>query len=127
VLHEGELKFYISNAPPETSAGKLLLVALSRWRVERCFQDDKSEIGLDQYEGRRYVGLKRHLVLSMVSYLFLAQTRQEWGEKYRPDRVPIAHRIDGPHSLLVDDRQASSKQLAGESSEHDHVCAETQR
>jgi SRSO17 transposase len=41
----------------------LLLVAFSRWRVERCFQDDKSEIGLDQYEGRRYLGLKRHLIL----------------------------------------------------------------
>jgi SRSO17 transposase len=78
VLHEGELKFFLSNAPEETSAGKLLLVALSRWRVERCFQDQKSEIGLDQYEGRRYLGLKRHLVLSMVSYLFLAQVQQDW-------------------------------------------------
>jgi SRSO17 transposase len=127
VLHEGELKFYISNAPPETSAGKLLLVALSRWRVERCFQDQKSEIGLDQYEGRRYIGLKRHLVLSMVSYLFLAQVRQEWGEKSRPDRVPIAYRIDGLNSLLVDDGQAGGRQLAGESGDHDPICAETQR
>jgi SRSO17 transposase len=126
VLHEGELKYYISNAPAETSAGKLLLVALSRWRVERCFQDQKSEIGLDQYEGRRYIGLKRHMVLSMVSYLFLAQVRQEWGEKSGPDRVPIAHRIDGPDPLLVDDGRASSGQLAGESGGHDYICAETQ-
>lgn len=126
VLHDGELKFYISNAPPETSAGKLLLVALSRWRVERCFQDQKSEIGLDQYEGRRYIGLKRHMVLSMVSYLFLAQVRQEWEKKLGPDRVPIAHRVDGPDPLLVDDRQASRQQLAGESGGHDYVRAETQ-
>lgn len=127
VLHDGELKFYISNAPAETSAGKLLLVALSRWRVERCFQDQKSEIGLDQYEGRRYIGLKRHLMLSMVSYLFLAQVRQEWGEKSRPDGVPSAHSIDGSDPLLVDDRRASGRQVAGESSEHDHICAEAQR
>ena len=43
----------------------MLLVAFSRWRVERCFEDQKSEIGLDQYEGRRYQGLKRHLILSL--------------------------------------------------------------
>jgi SRSO17 transposase len=127
VLHEGELKFYISNAPPETSAGKLLLVALSRWRVERCFQDQKSEIGLDQYEGRRYIGLKRHWVLSMVSYLFLARVRQEWGEKSRPDRVPIAHRLDGTHSLLVDDGRVGNGPLAGQSGQDDHIRAETQR
>ena len=46
-------------------------------RSKRCFEDQKSEIGLDQYEGRRYLGLKRHLILSAVSYLFLARVRQE--------------------------------------------------
>jgi SRSO17 transposase len=45
----------------------LLLVAFSRWRVERCFEDQKGEVGMDHYEGRRYVGLKRHLILSAVS------------------------------------------------------------
>jgi SRSO17 transposase len=126
VLQQGELKFYISNAPAETSAGKLLLVALSRWRVERCFQDHKSEIGMDQYEGRRYRGLKRHLVVSMVSYLFLAQVRQEWGEKSGVDRVPTAHRLDGPDPLLVDDRRAGRGPLAGESGENDHLRPEAQ-
>ena len=57
----------------------MLLVAFSRCRVERCFEDQKSEIGLDQYEGRRYQGLKRHLILSCVSYLFLTRMRQEFG------------------------------------------------
>ena len=91
VLDPTEVKYFVSNAPPETRLATLLLVAFSRWRVERCFQDQKSEIGLDQYEGRRYVGLKRHLVLSMVSYLFLARVRQEWGEKSGVDGVPTAH------------------------------------
>ena len=73
------LQFSLSNAPEGTSVQVLLLVAFSRWRVERCFEDQKSEIGLDQYEGRRYRGLKRHLVLSCVSYLFLSRMRQEFG------------------------------------------------
>ena len=81
VLEPDELKFFVSNGPMETRLETLLLVAFSRWRVERCFEDDKSEIGLDQYEGRRYLGLKRHLIISAVSYLFLARVRQHWGKK----------------------------------------------
>jgi SRSO17 transposase len=101
VLDPKEIKFFVSNAPHGTGIGALLLVAFSRWRVERCFQDGKSEIGLDQYEGRRYLGLKRHLVLSAVSYLFLAKVRQEWGEKPGVDRVPIAHGCGGVGAVLV--------------------------
>jgi SRSO17 transposase len=101
VLDPKEIKFFVSNAPLATGIGALLLVAFSRWRVERCFQDDKSEIGLDQYEGRRYLGLKRHLVLSAVSYLFLAKVRQEWGEKPGVDGVPIAHGRGGVGAVLV--------------------------
>lgn len=127
VLNQGELKFFLSNAPEETSAGKLLLVALSRWRVERCFQDQKSEIGLDQYEGRRYIGLKRHLVLSMVSYLFLAQVRQEWGEKSGPDVVPVAHCIGGADPLLVDDREVGDGPLAGKGGAKNHANPATDR
>jgi SRSO17 transposase len=102
VLDPSEIKFFISNAPANTNVGTLLKVAFARWRIERCFEDQKSEIGLDQYEGRRYLGLKRHLILSSVSYLFLAQVRQEWlGEKTGTDRVPIAHSDGGVGALVV--------------------------
>jgi SRSO17 transposase len=101
VLDPEEIKFFVSNAPPATGIGTLLLVAFSRWRVERCFEDDKSEIGLDQYEGRRYLGLKRHLVLSAVSYLFLAKVRHEWGEKPGVDGMPTTHSRGGADTVLV--------------------------
>jgi SRSO17 transposase len=81
VLNPEELKFFVSNAPPETPVQRLLLVGFSRWRVERCFEDQKGVVGLDHYDGRRYQGLKRHLTLSALSYLFLARTRQELGGK----------------------------------------------
>jgi len=101
VLDREGVKFFVSNASPQTGIGVLLLVAFSRWRVERCFEDGKSEIGLDQYEGRRYLGLKRHLILSAVSYLFLARVRQEWGEKPGVDGVPVAHRHGGVGAVVV--------------------------
>lgn len=93
VLAPTQVKYFISNAAPETPIERLLLVAFSRWRVERCFQDNKGEVGLDHYEGRRYVGLKRHLILSAVSLLFLSRVHQRLaGEKSGMDRLP------GPHS-----------------------------
>ena len=105
VLNPTEMKFFVSNATPEASVGTILLAAFSRWRVERCFEDDKSEVGLDHYEGRRYPGLKRHLILSTISYLFLARTNQRLrGEKIRVDSLPDPHSRLGANSLVVDGR-----------------------
>jgi SRSO17 transposase len=102
VLDPSAIKFFISNAPANTSVGTLLKVAFSRWRIERCFEDQKSDIGLDQYEGRRYLGLKRHLILSSVSYLFLARVREEWaGEKSAADGVPAPHGDGGAGAFVV--------------------------
>jgi SRSO17 transposase len=81
VLDPTEIKFFVSNAPPKTKAQTLLLVAFSRWRVERCFEDQKQEVGLDQWEGRHWLGLKRHLILTSVSYLFLARERERLRKK----------------------------------------------
>jgi len=90
-LNPKEIKFFVADAPRGTSVGTLLLVGFSRWHVERCFEDQKDELGLDHYEGRCYAGLRRHLILSAVSYLFLSRVREELGEK-RPgaDRGPGA-------------------------------------
>jgi SRSO17 transposase len=92
VLKPDEVKFFLSNAPPETSLEGLLLVAFSRWRVERCFEDEKGELGLDHFEVRKYLSIQRHLLLTCVSHLFMAEFCQAHrGEKSRPDGVP------GPH------------------------------
>ncbi len=77
VLNTDELKFFVCKAPPETVTETLLLVGFSRWRVERCFQDGQQEVGLDQWEGRRWLGLKRHLILTSVTYLFMARVREK--------------------------------------------------
>ncbi len=128
VLNPGELKFFVSNAPPQTSVEVLLLVAFSRWRVERCFEDQKSEIGLDQYEGRRYLGLKRHLILSAVSYLFLARVRQEErGGKPGTDGLPIAHGDGGAGSLLGLVIASSRGKAACDSREENRMVPTPQR
>ena len=80
-LDPKEVKYFLSNAPQDTPVETLLLVAFSRWKIERLFEDGKGELGLDHFEVRKYLSLQRHLILSCVSYLFLAEFQQEHGEK----------------------------------------------
>jgi SRSO17 transposase len=94
-LDRSEVKYFVSNAPPETPVETLLLVAFSRWRVERCFEDGKTELGFDHFEGRSYTGLMRHQRLVALAHLFCARVRQRWGEKQpRPDGVPGAGGVE---------------------------------
>ena len=84
----GAVKYFVSNAPAETPVKELLHVAFSRGRVERCFEDQKTELGFDHFEGRSYVGLKRHQAITAVSHLFLSETQQQLrGEKSGVDRL----------------------------------------
>lgn len=85
----GETKYFLSNAPDDTMPEVLLHVAFSRWHIERLFEDGKSHVGLDHFEVRNYRPLVRHLVLSMLSLLFLVQQTHRLREKKTPlDRAP---------------------------------------
>jgi len=77
----GEIKYFVSNAPPKTSLGKLLKVAFRRWGIEHVFRVAKSEVGFDHFEGRSYVGLMRHMALCQVVMLFLAEQTSQLREK----------------------------------------------
>jgi SRSO17 transposase len=76
VLERNKVKYFVANVSADVGIGTLLLVGLSRWTVERCFEDEKMELGFDHFEGRRYVGLKRHQTITSVTHLFLAETKQ---------------------------------------------------
>jgi SRSO17 transposase len=91
-LDPKEVKYFISNAPEDTPIETLLLVAFSRWKIERMFEDGKDELGMDHFEVRTFISVQRHLILSCVSYLFLAEFHQEHrGEKSGPDGGPGSH------------------------------------
>lgn len=84
-----EIKFFIANAPAGTPLEVLLHVGFSRWHVERCFEDEKTELGLSHFEVRNYQSLRRHLIVTSITHLFLAEVHQQWrGEKSRVDGVP---------------------------------------
>lgn len=86
LLHKAEIKYFLSNAPEATKMEELLFVAFSRWRIERTFEDAKTDLGMADFEMRKYEGIRRHLIISCLSHGFLAEEK----EKTRP-KSPGAH------------------------------------
>jgi SRSO17 transposase len=81
-LTTAEVKYFVSNAPPDAPLEKLLRVAFRRWNVEHTFRVGKSEIGFGHFEGRSYVALLRHLILCLLVLGFVAEhTERLRGEK----------------------------------------------
>ena len=93
VLNPAEQKFFLSNASAGVPLPVLLHVAFSRWSVERCLQDEKSELGLSHFETRGYPAIQRHLLITQVSHLFLArETQRLRGEKSGGNIAPSPRR-----------------------------------
>lgn len=87
----GEVKYFVSNAPPRTALLTLMKVAFTRAGVEHVFRLAKTEVGFGHFEGRNYQGLMRHMTLCQLVLLFAAeQTDRLRGEKPRGD-----NRADG--------------------------------
>ena len=80
----GELAYYVCYGPAGTTLEELARVAGTRWAIEECFKEAKGQVGLDQYEVRRWDGWYRHITLSMLAQAYLAVIRHqatEQGEK----------------------------------------------
>jgi SRSO17 transposase len=77
----GEVKYFVTNAVGESLA-TILAVAFRRATVEHAFRVAKTEGGLTHPEGRQYVGLMRHLTLTLIVLGFVAvHTQRLRGEK----------------------------------------------
>ena len=88
-LNHKEVKYFISNAPEQTSVETLLRVAFTRWVIERAFEDSKTELGMDHFEVRKFLSIQRHLILSCLSHVFLSEfCLRRRGEKSGPDSLP---------------------------------------
>ena len=68
---EEKIKYWFSVLPKETSLEQLVTLAHARWVIEQFYEDAKQECGLDDYQGRHWDGLHRHLALVMLAYSFL--------------------------------------------------------
>ena len=86
--------YYLSNAP--MSAPLRLFVWLSgmRWAIEQCFEETKTELGMDHYEVRKYPGWHHHMLTCMLAHFFLWHLQIRWGKK-----STSAYCLAGPEAL----------------------------
>ena len=69
-------KFYFVNLPATASWTQVVRLAHRRWAIEQQYQDLKTELGLDHFEGRTFPGWHHHMVLTAVTYNFLQAERR---------------------------------------------------
>jgi SRSO17 transposase len=73
--------YYISNAPVSTRLRTFVWLSGMRWAIEQCFEETKSELGMDQYEVRKLPGWKHHILASMLAHFFLWHLKIRLGGK----------------------------------------------
>jgi len=75
---EGEkepTKYWLSTLPENVSLEALVDTAKLRWRIERDYEELKSELGLAHFEGRGWRGFHHHATLCIAAYGFLIRER----------------------------------------------------
>jgi SRSO17 transposase len=121
-LNPDTIKYFLSNASAGVPLEAIVHVAFSRWPVERCLEDEKSELGLSHFECRKYEAVLRHLRLTQVSHLFLARQTQRLAEKKsRSDDLSDARRGQRAAGRIAAERpgpKASAGQDRKDSSPH---------
>ena len=75
-----ELAYYVCFGPSDTALEDLVRVAGTRWAIEECFEEAKGQLGLDQYEVRKWEGWYRHITLAMLAHAYLAVVRRQANE-----------------------------------------------
>ena len=68
-------KYWLSTLPEDTLLAALVDITKLRWRIERDYEELKSELGLAHYEGRSWRGFHHHATLCIAAYGFLIRER----------------------------------------------------
>lgn len=71
----GELAYYLAFGPAATPVEEMVRVAGVRWAIEESFEAAKGNVGLDQYEVRRWNAWYRHITLALLAHAYLEVTR----------------------------------------------------
>jgi SRSO17 transposase len=70
-----DIAYWLAYGPPHTLTSELVRVCDRRWTIEECFSQAKGEVGMDQYEVRRWDAWHRYVTLCLLAHAFLAMTR----------------------------------------------------
>ena len=87
---DGTIKYALSNAPEDTSFKTLCQVSVMRWPIEQCFQEGKSQLGMNQYEHRSSPAWHRHMLYVFLALHFLMALRLRLKKSPDTDAAPGA-------------------------------------
>lgn len=73
---DGEIKYFVSDAPSDIAIWELDRAATLRWPIEQCFEECKGNLGMGHYECRSYRGWNRHMLFVMIAHLFTIRIRE---------------------------------------------------
>jgi SRSO17 transposase len=86
--------YYISNAPASTPWRTFVWLSGVRWAIEQCFEEGKTELGMDHYEVRKYPAWHHHILTTMLAHFFL------WHLKLRLKKKAPALTVSQLRTLL---------------------------
>jgi SRSO17 transposase len=75
IAEREEIAYYLCYGPAKTNVNELIRIAGRRWAIEDCFEAAKGEVGLDEYEVRKWDGWHRHVTLCLMAHAYLAVVR----------------------------------------------------
>jgi SRSO17 transposase len=70
-----KIAYYFVFAPAVVTLQEVVEAAGMRWNIESGFEQAKQEVGLDQYEVRKWEGWSRFITLGLLAHAFLAVQR----------------------------------------------------
>ena len=73
--------YFISNALGSTKLKTFVWLSGLRWAIEQCFEETKSELGMDHYEVRKFRGWHHHILTCMLAHFFLWHLKIRLGKK----------------------------------------------
>ena len=88
---DGEPKFFLSNAPPDTPLATFVWLSGMRWPVETCFEHSKQEVGLGDYQVRSWTGWHHHMTLCILAHTFLV--RMQLRLKHKAPKLTLPQAI----------------------------------
>jgi SRSO17 transposase len=72
---ESPTKFSLTTLPRTTPKKELVRVLKERWRTEKAYEEMKTELGLDHFEGRSFRGWHHHVSVVLCCYAFVVGER----------------------------------------------------
>lgn len=76
-----QYSYFISNAPRSTRLKTLVWLSGLRWAIEQCFEEAKTELGMDHYEVRKFMGWHHHILTCIMAHFFLWHLKIRLGKK----------------------------------------------